>query len=194
MENNKGAEKAISLNFKVYSNKPNKVIDFRTKKEYDLNNIDTKILVYEDRVLGWFLNYGRMLQSHHDAGFIVLQIAISQIEGMEQFRQGKSSKNDSENMFIDGIKRIFKNSNIEDSDLSNFYKPVRCGLFHDGMTRANVLISNNHPVAIEFKNGHMFISPNKFLDKVVVDFESYIVELKNPENRELRESFEKVFK
>ena len=47
-------ETAVSLNFKHYSRKPGIVVDSRTNKEYIYDSLDTKILVYEDRVTGWF--------------------------------------------------------------------------------------------------------------------------------------------
>ncbi len=57
-------EVAVSLNFKMYRDRPGVVVDYRTKQEYPKDAIDTHILVYEDRVKGWFLNYGHMLQGH----------------------------------------------------------------------------------------------------------------------------------
>src|SRR6266446_5207747 len=100
-------EAAVSLNFKRYSDCPGVVIDFRTKREYPEHDIETKILVYEDRVKGWFFQYGQMLQKHHDAGFVVLQIALAQIEGIEQYRSGASSEGQSNKFLRSGLTRIF---------------------------------------------------------------------------------------
>lgn len=84
------------------------------------NQLDTKILVYEDMVKTWFLEVGKYLSlknkvklngeefSTNEAGFVILQIAISYIEGNQQYREGKSSfPRDSENFFITGFRRIF---------------------------------------------------------------------------------------
>ena len=79
-------EVALSLNFKSYLGRPGVVIDARTKMEYPDDEFETKVLIYEDRVRNWFLRYGRGLQEDHDAGFIVLQVALAQIEGIEQYR------------------------------------------------------------------------------------------------------------
>ena len=40
-------------------------------------------------------------------GFVVLQIAMAQIEGIEQYYTGKSSENESAKFFIAGMKRIY---------------------------------------------------------------------------------------
>ena len=47
----------------------------------DYNNIETKILIYEDRVKEWFLKIGVKLKQDNEAGFVILQIATSYIEG-----------------------------------------------------------------------------------------------------------------
>src|SRR3990170_2990231 len=143
-------EIAISLNFKRYSNRPGFVLDFRTKREYPAQDVETKILVYEDRVTGWFLQYGQMLQEQHDAGFVVLQVALAQIECIEQYRRGVSSEKQSGEFFCSGIKRVFSLTDADDPGLKNFYRLVRCGLFHDGVTRARVEIENRFDRALEF--------------------------------------------
>ena len=184
-------ETAISLNFKVYSDRPGFVVDSRTKLEYPLQDAETKILVYEDRVIGWFLQYGRMLQEHHDAGFVVLQVALAQIEGIEQYRRGVSSVKQPGECFLSGIKRVFSLTDADDPWLKNFYRLVRCGLFHDGMTRAGVWIENRFDRALEFDGTNIKISPNKFLDAVRDYFAAYIVQLKELTNAELREAFQR---
>ncbi len=184
-------ETAVSLNFKHYSRKPGIVVDSRTNEEYIYDSLDTKILVYEDRVTGWFFHYGRHLQSHHDAGFVVLQVALAQIEGIEQYRQGQSSDNQSGRFFREGLKRIFRLDKSSDAWLKNFYTLVRCGLFHDGMTRSQVWIENRFNVPLDYDGSHILISPNKFLNAVMEDFTHYIAELKNPLNVDLREAFQR---
>lgn len=186
-------EIAISLNFRIYSDRPDVVIDQRTKKEYTKDDLDTGILVYEDRVRGWFLKYGHMLQKHHDAAFVVLQVAVAQIEGIEQYRCGKSSYKKSENFFREGLKKIFSLTAADDSWIKDFYKCCRCGLFHDGMTRKRVWIENRHPRPLEYKDNQIWVNPNKFLDAVSAYFSRYVEELKDPTNTDLRLNFEKMW-
>lgn len=186
-------ETAISLNFKRYSHKSGIIVDFRNKMEYPEDAVDTKILVYEDRVAGWFFRYGKHLQECHDAGFAVLQVALAQVEGIEQYRRGKSSKNKSEEFFRDGLKQIFGLDDASDHWLGNFYKLVRCGLFHDGMTRKQVIIENRRCTPLSYDGSNICISPNKFLDAVIEYFSRYIGELKNKNNIDLREAFRRRY-
>lgn len=159
------------------------------------NNINTKILVYEDRVKEWFLKVGKRLKQDNEAGFIILQIALSYIEGNQQYRKGKSSERKSREFFIEGLKRIFPHiqqiQNIE-VILNDFYKKVRCSLFHTGITGQNVTISGNFPDGLEIIDGEIKINPHKFIDTITNDFEKYINQLKD-NNISTRKNFERFY-
>jgi len=159
----------------------------------DPNDIDTKILVYEDRVKEWFLGVGKRLNHDNEAGFVILQIALSYIEGNQQYRKGESSERKSKEFFKEGMKQIFpeiKKTKKIDNLLSMFYKQVRCGLFHDGMTGRFVTISGEFPNALEISNTEIKINPHKLLDKIIKDFDDYILLLKDKKNSDWRRSFE----
>jgi hypothetical protein len=186
---------AVSPHFVQSSDKPD-VIAHRSGREYPWPDKNTGILVYEDRVVGWFFDFGEMLKSEDNAGFAVLQIAVAQIEGMEQYRRGETSKNKSEDFLCKGLRRIFPLEQWDDSWFNQFYTAVRCGLFHDGMTRRGVGISKDFPEALVYDEDRqqVLVNPNSFLDAVRSDFEQYLVDLKDPANSELRESFWKLTK
>lgn len=165
----------------------------------DPNDINTKILVYEDRVKEWFLEIGKRLKSDNEAGFIILQIALSYIEGNQQYRMGESSNRRSREFFKESLKRIFpyiqRIHNIENV-LDDFYKQVRCGLFHTGITGSKVTISCEYPNALKIifpDFAEIYVNPHKFLDSIINDFENYIKQLKNINNRTLRENFERFY-
>ena len=162
----------------------------------DPNNINTKILVYEDRVKEWFFEVGKRLKRDNEAGFVILQIALSYIEGNQQYRRGESSDRNSREFFKEGIKQIFPELNQitnVDSMLNSFYKQVRCGLFHDGITGRFVTISGNFPEALEISDTEIKINPHKFLDKIIEDFDNYVSLLKDGGNSTLRNNFELRF-
>ena len=125
----------LSKNYYCMSSDKEKVYDKRKPEgpTLDINDIGTKILIYEDRVNGWFLDIARQLNAIADTGFVILSIAISYIEGNQQYREGCSSKNQSGQFFTRGMLRIF--DGLDESISSEIYKQVRCGLFHDGMTQ-----------------------------------------------------------
>jgi hypothetical protein len=189
-------ETAVSPNFVIYRDRPEVVVDRRTSREFSHGVIDTYILVYEDAVKGWFLEYARKLREDGNSGFVVLQIAMAQIEGIEQYYSGILSEGGSKDFFIRGMKRMLNiKDSAYDSKLRNLYKKCRCGLFHDGMTRQGVVLSHDVSGPIGFgDDGTLYISPFKLLNVVYSFFIQYIVDLKNPANLELRTNFEKVLR
>ncbi|MDP3916762.1 MAG: hypothetical protein Q8Q42_00555 [Nanoarchaeota archaeon] len=165
--------------------------------EYDINKIETRILIYEDQVNGWFLDVAKKLMKDKNNDLVVLQIAISYIEGNQQYREGKPSRNSSKKCFIRGFRRIFKISNniISEKRLEHFYDQVRCGLFHDGMIKKDVVVSRDFDAALYLretgtKERTILINPCKFLGIISQDFYKYIKELKSG-NKESISNFEK---
>lgn len=163
----------------------------------DINDIKTKILIYEERVKKWFLNIAEGLKKDNEAWFVILAIAVSYIEGNQQFREGKSSTRQSKKFFIKGMKRIFDKSDVPNQILEKYYDQIRCGLFHDCMTRKSVTLSSESKKPISYTTNQnnsdclIKINPHKFFDKIREDFENYIFQLKEGYNDELIENFEK---
>ena len=184
---------ALSLNFHSIPNNSSEVFNTKSNRKYPKNDIDTKILIYEDRVKNWFFIYGENLQEDLNSGFVVLQIAITQIEGIQQYKIGNSSDGNSCEIFKRGIKEIFSLDHSYNDLIVEFYKQCRCGLFHDGMTRENVLIKNSFNNALEFNGSKIMISPNKFFNKILDYFNKYLNDLKDRNNLQLRSNFNNIF-
>ena len=187
-------EMAVSPNFKQYADRTGVLVDERSKREHPIYHLDTAILVYEDSVKGWFFRYGVLLKEHNDAGFVVLQIAVSQIEGMEQHVRGESSegergKSRSKEFFTAAMKRIFQLSDDSDEWLKLFYTRCRCGLFHEGATGNSVVIGPDFQLPVEYLDGMIQINPHLFFDAVEKAFSAYVERLKNKDNLDLREKF-----
>ncbi len=119
-------------------------------------------------------------------------IAISYIEGVQQYRNGETSRNQESDVFKQGLRRIFSLKNESESDLSMFYEQVRCGLFHDGMTRNKVIIKEVYQSPIDFSENTIRINPEMFLSKIKNDFDEYIKLLRNPNSLE-RANFGKMY-
>ena len=75
------------------------------------------------------------------------------------------------------------------------YKGVRCGMYHDGMARAGVLISGEFkdPLAYDPNNGMILINPHKVVKDLKIHFYTYIQSLRDPNNEEKRRNFERRF-
>ena len=184
-------EFAVSPNFKQYPDRPDLFVDDRTKQEHPYDTLNTAILVYEDKVKGWFFRYGTMLKEQQDAGFVVLQVAVSQIEGMEQYFRGESSESKARRFFIAAMKRIFRLSDDCNDWLEIFYVSCRCGLFHEGATGQSIVIGVEFGAPLEYVDGTIQIHPNLFFDTVEKAFLEYVDQLKDKKNSDTRRNFRK---
>ncbi len=76
-----------------------------------------------------------------------------------------------------------------------FYEGVRNGLYHVGMTKVNIMLTDDIPTSLGFDptTGQMFISPDKLVGDLQAHFAKYASELRNPDNSQLRKNFEARF-
>jgi len=194
---------AISPKYHISDTLPNKIFTFEQKSNGTANiekvidyDFDAKILVYEDRVRGWFLDFARKLSKEKHSGFILLMICVSYLEGNQQFREGRESRQrESGEMIKRAMQRMMKIPKEYEKVLDLFISEVRCGLFHDGMTRKHILLKDDisHPLMIDEDKEIVIISPSKLLELVDIDLELYVKQLRNPSNRELRNNFERFW-
>jgi hypothetical protein len=159
----------------------------------EYNDIETKILIFEDRINGWFLDVANKLKENNEAGFVIVMISLGYVEGIQQYVEGAGSDTGSKDCFVRGIKRIFTLDDRYDTLIENLYKGARCGLFHNFMTSSSISISGDYPDVILFNNNVISINPHKFIDCIRKDFEKYVEDLKNKENIVVRSNFEKRF-
>ncbi|MPM84312.1 hypothetical protein SDC9_131383 [bioreactor metagenome] len=123
-------------------------------------------------------------------GFIVLMSCISYFEGVEQYKIGISSNRNSRRTFINAINRVYPNK-FTNQEIGRLYSQARCGLFHDGMVKGQIIIRNSYEETIKITNNDIFINPKKLLKDICVDFENYLETLRN--DHEAREKFDKMF-
>ncbi len=169
------------------------VLDERTSRNLDVNDVDDKTIIYERQVKDWFLNRASKLVNGNNNGFIVLMISISYIEGVQQYINGQNSRGNSNRFFQQGMRRIF-NTDFTDTDLNYFYSQVRCGLFHSGMTQHKVIINNSYKDAIHFSDDNTIkINPKLFLKAIRNDFNRYLKLLRNTTTTNERTNFSRMF-
>jgi hypothetical protein len=209
--------------FKPFS-KPGIIFDSKENQELPKDDIQTSVLIYEDRVKGYFFDQARKLlglpslnneDSDRFSAYTVLMIALSQIEGMQQYREGESSDRDkskgitsrSKESFNRGMTRIFNLGGENIEDLEKLYSVARCGLFHDGFTKGLVYLAldfdnSEYQEALKIEKWEyntekirFGINPKLFLAEVEKDFDQYISDLRNssPEFDKLREKFNKLW-
>jgi hypothetical protein len=177
----------------IRSDGSTEVYDEKHKEYLNPNSIDGKIIIYERQVKEWFLERASRLLKGENNGFIVLMISTSYIEGVQQYINGQSSNRESKTVFKQGLNRIFSLS-VEDRKLNDFYSQVRCGLFHNGMSDNQVIISYSFPIPIDFSEYNTIkINPKTILDEIRKDFRNYISKLKKQANVTERENFNRMF-
>ncbi len=182
---------SISVHY-AFDTTDEKVRKVGSEEEFRSSDFDTKVDVYEDRVQGWFLAFADELTEKAHADYVVLQITLAQVEGMQQFREGQSSERQSKKFFTRALNRMF--DSIPDSALDTFYKAVRCGLFHDGFTKGAVFVSRDYTKPMEIDaNSKILVNPTKFFQSVKQDFQDYVSKLRDSENTELRANFEEIW-
>ena len=110
-----------------------------------------RIDVYEDRVRGWLIDCGHILNKHEHAGFGVPQSGLAYLEGCAVFYRGEDSRNRSREFFQVGFESVFPDvcafsAAIREDFIDVMYRDGRWGLFHLGMARRRILLSDGEPV------------------------------------------------
>lgn len=173
------------------------VYDERLKRELDPLNFDDKITIYEREVTGWFLSPAKeMLEINcFKNSFISLMVSMSYIEGVQQYKVGESSRQDSQRFFIESMNGIYCDR-FSQSNLKLLYSKTRCGLFHNGMTRGGVIFKNDYPEVLDFSDEIIRINPTKLIDDLIQNFNQYTDNLRDIGNSsydDLRSNFTRIF-
>ncbi|MBZ5674771.1 MAG: hypothetical protein LAP61_11035 [Acidobacteriia bacterium] len=175
-----------------------------TATKLSSGNITDKIDVFEDRVKGWMLNQARALfesgkpDARH-AGMAALAVIFPYFEMLAQYQQGKGSDGRSKEFFKQGFLATFQMDNgaPKEEIASDIYDQVRCGLFHEAITKNRVVIWGNRERSIRIRSTgdkfSIFICPEKLVEDVVTAFELYLAKLHDPAETVLRSSFEQFW-
>ncbi|MBN1860320.1 MAG: hypothetical protein JW840_02540 [Candidatus Thermoplasmatota archaeon] len=169
------------------------VIDEWTNENLDPWDVDDKIKIYERQVKEWFLKRATYLLRGNNYGLIVLMVCLSYLEGVEQYRKGRSSRpnHESKKFFRESLQRLYPGQFTE-PQLNVFYDQARCGLFHNGMTEGMIVYSYDYPHPLDFSElGTIKVNPKILLKDIKKDFRKYLRELYT--NQNLRNNFNDMF-
>lgn len=151
--------------------------------------------IFYDRFNSRFLKPVEMIEDYEFSGFAIMALDCLLIETYQQFLNGeKESKYGSEENF----KQFFNNTNFkedfDDEKAKMFYKQIRCGILHQAETKksSKIKMSPELPI-VKFTKGKdgLIINRKKFHKKLISIIDSYIEDLKNPSNEDLRKYFRK---
>jgi hypothetical protein len=131
------------------------------------------------------------------ASFAIIAICFAYLEGVQQYMDGQSSKNAGRRFFAKSFQRAFSSCGLEPSQIDMLYEQGRCGLFHDGMTRTQVIYDMSLGLAFSVTNNgsqDLFrFHPEHLLGKVEDDFGTFINLLRGDGNPESRKNFDTMF-
>ena len=152
---------------------------------------DHKLLVFERSVLGWQLEIADALINGHGAaqpiagsGYAALSILASYHEMIWQATHGEKSKGKSKEAFRHGMGYIFPTVQPEQASwreaLDLIYDEVRCGLYHDGKARREVVLSGDfrNPIEVHHDSPKIWINPHLLPGEFTRHFRQFLIRLR----------------
>jgi hypothetical protein len=113
-----------------------------------------------------------------------------------KYSEGFVGEGRSKDHFNIGLRLVFPNMPGERGALGEaLYKNVRSGLYHVGMTGSRVILSQDLPGSIGFNEEHnmLMISSDQLVADLIIRFEAFAAQLREPANIALRANFEARF-
>ncbi len=183
------------------------------------HSLDTKITLFEDRAIGWKLDIAdQLINGSPDnspirhSGFAVLDIVFSYFEMVAKYEDGFTGRN-SEKYFKKGVYLVFpefKNipppaqtplspvgnvASLVDIVLDLMYEGIRCGLYHSGITNGKIFLTGEikAPMAFDLQLQMLIVNPHLLVPKLKVHLHGYVARLRDVNNVDLREKFEKRY-
>lgn len=171
------------------------------KKFSDWDLDKHKIRLFREQVQGWQLDIAKYLlfgngniPSHRHSAFAALSILTSYFENISRYVEGYLHDDYSGKYFSKGLKYVYQDHpsiKITSGIAKLIYTNLRCGLYHLGLTKQNVVLSESKDCGIYINQKVIYIAPTKFYLEIERHFNGYCDGLKT--DKTLRENFEKRF-
>jgi hypothetical protein len=182
----------LHLKYRKYQDGSQHAFDPRTQRVMQLTDFDTKVAIYEDRVFGWFLDRAPAPETNGD--YVALQVALSQVEGLVQYKRGKETPTGKAgDWFKASMKEVLAGWSPQDATLKEIWKAMRCGLFHTGFTNGPVFISPMFPEPVHHVGKNVYVNVQRLLNEVKRAERDYITTLRSGADPTLNANFEKFW-
>ena len=174
--------------------------DWKTLELNDDNSPDwpKAIKILEARIKGRYLDPGDMLiaaekeigPANRRFGFTVLAIDCLLIETFQAFVEGrKHTKYHSKQMFRNFlVTRPSFSKHFSQQLADRFFDDFRCGILHQAETPRESLVWSIGPL-LKLDGTKMTINRTEFHEALKLEFVSYLSDLGDPQNAELRRHF-----
>jgi hypothetical protein len=173
--------------------------------------LDDKITLFEDQIRGWKLEIAEHMingKSGNDekdiqqpilhSGYAVLDVLLSYFEMIAKYCDGYTKHGKSSWYFKRGVHLVFPTlsnypPSIVEELLDALYIGARCGLYHAGLTDSRIILTGQEKADLRFNlaNEKLIINPHLLPKTLTAHLQHYIGELRDPNNIELRENFER---
>ena len=172
------------------------------------HSLETKITLFEDRVLGWkldiadqIINGGQEKSSIRHSGYATLDIVVSYFEMIAKYEAGFTGR-ESEKYFKQGVYSVFPEfKNISppaqtplspvgnvvsliDVVLDLMYEGIRCGLYHSGITNGKIFLTGEieTPMAFDLQHQMLIVNPHLLVPKLKAHLQNYVKRLRDTNN------------
>lgn len=156
---------------------------------------DKAISILEDRLRGRFFRPIELIRREQFAGFAVLALDCLLMETLEQFRTGEAEtpRWQGEDRFVDFLTTTSFQHYFDEPAAEKFYHQIRCGILHQAEAKGSsrVRICQEAMVQPTADGKGLIIDRDQLHDELVVVFEQYLADLRDPNNTELRANFRK---
>jgi hypothetical protein len=167
-------------------------------------SFEKMVETFHARVLGWQLRIAWELRGHPHAGLAMLSIVMSYFETIGKARAGYVASDRSSYYFGQGLGNVFTvlerdHAEYVDAIVKALYSQVRCGMYHEGITGRQVAISEafTEPLAVRGPAPgiveQVHVNATLLVEALMQQLDAFAVELRNPENVQLRVKFERWF-
>jgi hypothetical protein len=155
---------------------------------HDFNDMDIPLLIFRDRMNGWFFEPATKLLQQGDS-VAAIHIVTPLIEALQERYEGKSSKGKSADFFKKRAKETFR---IGDDAAALLYAGLRCGFAHHGFLKDdernyNILLTDGLAEAIEYVDSVLWIDSKQYIEKIRDAYEAYYAGVER--DSELRRKF-----
>jgi hypothetical protein len=155
---------------------------------WDQNNWETAINIFEDRIYGRFLNIITSTNQEPFSGFAVMALACLLCETLQQFYDGVDKSKSPTKDFIrflasSSFKQYFGTDNTPITSMAAiFYDQIRCGILHMAEAKKTSLIEVEDKFLLvdwsDDQHTGLIVNRNKFYAQLVMEIEYYIASLR----------------
>jgi gamma-glutamylcyclotransferase len=149
--------------------------------------------IFEDRIVGRFLEPIRRIEGYEFAGFAVLALDCLLIETLQQFLDGKKESTNVRDAFVRFLTQTSFGEFIDEKMAHMFYEQFRNGILHQAEIKGTSRVRTDKGLPlVSFSpdcNG-LIVNRKLFHQHLIQEFTHYVGELRKPDSQ-LRANFKK---